>query len=187
MPPTETAPSVWIDGGRGAVLHWDVAATSLGPMLVAASAKGVCRLSFGEDPAVLAQRFPHARRVQARGEAGADFAALLAQIIAAAEAPGETEFAHIPLDVSGTPFQQAIWQALRRIPKGETRTYAQLAADVGRPGAVRAAGSANGANHVSLLIPCHRVVRTDGSLGGYAWGLDIKAKLLQREGALLPL
>lgn len=183
MPPNETAPCVWTDGGRGAVLHWDVAATSLGPMLVAASAKGVCRLSFGEDPAVLAQRFPHARRVQG----GADFGALLAQIIAAAEAPGETEFAHIPLDVSGTPFQQAIWQALRRIPKGETRTYAQLAADVGRPGAVRAAGSANGANHVSLLIPCHRVIRTDGSLGGYAWGLDIKAKLLQREGALLPL
>lgn len=183
MPPNETAACVWTDGGRGAVLHWDVAATSLGPMLVAASAKGVCRLSFGEDPVVLSQRFPHARRVQG----GEDFAALLAQIIAAAEAPGETEFAHIPLDVSGTPFQQGIWQALRRIPKGETRTYAQLAADVGRPGAVRAAGSANGANHVSLLIPCHRVIRTDGSLGGYAWGLDIKAKLLQREGALLPL
>jgi AraC family transcriptional regulator of adaptative response/methylated-DNA-[protein]-cysteine methyltransferase len=152
-------------------------------MLVAASDKGVCRLSFGEDSAVLAARFPNAQRV--RG--GERFARLLAQIVSAAEAPGEIDFSPIALDVAGTPFQMAIWEALRRIPKGETRTYAQLAAKVGRPGAVRAAGSANGANHVSLLIPCHRVVRTDGSLGGYAWGLDIKAKLLQREGALLPL
>ncbi len=183
MSQTETIPSAWIDGGRGTVIHWDVADTSLGPMLVAASDKGVCRLSFGEDPAVLADRFPHADLVQG----GADFAAVLAEIVKAADAPGEVDFGHIPVDVSGTPFQQEIWQALRRIPKGETRTYAELAAEVGRPGAVRAAGSANGANHVSLLIPCHRVIRTDGTLGGYAWGLEIKAKLLQREGALLLL
>lgn len=177
------SPSVWSGGGAGALLRWDVASTTLGPMLVAASDRGVCRLSFGEDPAVLAHRFPHAQRVQG----GGTFPALLAQIVAAAEAPGETDFSDIPVDVAGTPFQEAVWQALRRIPKGETRTYAQLAAEVGRPGAVRAAGSANGANHVSLLIPCHRVIRTDGSLGGYAWGLEIKARLLQREGALLPI
>lgn len=183
MTQTDPTPSAWTDGGRGTVIHWDVAQASLGPMLVAASAKGVVRLSFGENPAVLADRFPNAELVQG----GADFAKLLAEIARAAEAPGETDFDHIPVDVSGTPFQQSVWQALRRIPKGETRTYAQLAAEVGRPGAVRAAGSANGANHVSLLIPCHRVIRTDGSLGGYAWGLDIKAKLLQREGALLLL
>lgn len=179
----ETGAGVWRDGGRGAVIHWDIAETSLGPMLVAASEKGVCRLSFGEDCAVLAVRFPNAQQV--RG--GERFARLLAHIVSATEAPGEIDFSPIALDVAGTPFQMAIWEALRRIPKGETRTYAQLAAEVGRPGAVRAAGSANGANHVSLLIPCHRVIRTDGSLGGYAWGLDIKAKLLQREGALLPL
>lgn len=183
MTQTEPTPSAWTHGGRGTVIHWDVAQTSLGPMLVAASDKGVVRLSFGEDPAVLADRFPNAELVQG----GATFAQLLAEIAKAAEAPGETDFDHIPVDVSGTPFQQSVWQALRRIPKGETRTYAQLAAEVGRPGAVRAAGSANGANHVSLLIPCHRVIRTDGSLGGYAWGLEIKAKLLQREGALLLL
>ncbi|MBU6394921.1 MAG: methylated-DNA--[protein]-cysteine S-methyltransferase [Sphingomonadales bacterium] len=183
MTQTDPTPSAWTDGGRGTVIHWGVAQTSLGPMLVAASAKGVVRLSFGENPAVLAERFPNAELVQG----GASFAALLAEIIKAAEAPGETDFDHIPVDVSGTPFQQSVWQALRRIPKGETRTYAQLAAEVGRPGAVRAAGSANGANHVSLLIPCHRVIRSDGSLGGYAWGLEIKAKLLQREGALLLL
>ncbi|WP_295531884.1 methylated-DNA--[protein]-cysteine S-methyltransferase, partial [Novosphingobium sp. Chol11] len=86
-----------------------------------------------------------------------------------------------PIDVKGTAFQEAIWRELRRIPRGETRTYAQLAAVVGNPGAVRAAGSANGANHVSVLIPCHRVIRTDGSLGGYAWGLAIKQELLARE------
>lgn len=181
MSQTEPVPSAWTNGGRGTVIRWDVAKTSLGPMLVAATAKGVCRLSFGEDPAVLAERFPKAELVQG----GGDFPALLAQIVEAAEAPGHVDFTHIPVDVAGTPFQQSVWQALRRIPKGETRTYAQLAAEVGRPGAVRAAGSANGANHVSLLIPCHRVIRTDGSLGGYAWGLEIKAKLLQREGALL--
>ena len=181
MSQSEPTPSAWHNGGRGTVIRWDVAATSLGPMLVAASEKGVVRLSFGEDPAVLASRFPHAELVQG----GGTFPALLAEIAQAAEAPGETDFTHIPVDVQGTPDQQAIWQALRRIPKGEPRTYAQLAAEVGRPGAVRAAGSANGANHVSLLIPCHRVIRTDGTLGGYAWGLEIKAKLLQREGALL--
>ena len=169
------SPSAWRDGGRGAVIHWAVVPTTLGPMLVAATDKGVCRLSFGEGNEALQMRFPHAELAQG----GAAFEALLAQVVAAVETPGD--HAHIPLDVKGTAFQEAVWQALRRIPLGETRTYAQLAAAVGNPGAVRAAGSANGANHVSVLIPCHRVIRTDGSLGGYAWGLDIKQKLLERE------
>ncbi len=98
---------------------------------------------------------------------------------AAVEAPGE--FGHIPLDVQGTAFQEAVWRELQRIPPGETRSYAQIAAAVGRPNAVRAAGSANGANNVAVLIPCHRVIRTDGSLGGYAYGLAIKQELLNRE------
>jgi AraC family transcriptional regulator of adaptative response/methylated-DNA-[protein]-cysteine methyltransferase len=170
-------PSAWTGGGRGVTIHWAVVPTSLGAMLVAATDKGVCRLSFNEDPASLQARFPQAELV----EGGEAFAALLSQIVTAVEAPGTQDFAHIPLDVKGTAFQEAVWRELRRIPKGETRTYAQIAAAVGRPGAVRATGSANGANHVSVLIPCHRVVRTDGSLGGYAWGLDIKRKLLERE------
>ncbi len=170
-------PSAWRDGGRGAVIHWANVPTTLGQMLVAATAKGVCRLSFGEDPAMLAERFPNAQLEQG----GAAFERLLAEVIAVVEAPGAGDFAHIPLDVKGTAFQEAVWQALRRIPCGETRTYAQIAAAVGRPQAVRAAGSANGANHVSVLIPCHRVIRTDGTLGGYAWGLDIKQELLERE------
>jgi AraC family transcriptional regulator of adaptative response/methylated-DNA-[protein]-cysteine methyltransferase len=87
----------------------------------------------------------------------------------------------LPLDVAGTGFQQAVWRELRRIPPGETRSYAEIAAAAGKPQAVRAAGSANGANCVAVLIPCHRVIRSDGSLGGYAYGLDIKRKLLERE------
>jgi AraC family transcriptional regulator, regulatory protein of adaptative response / methylated-DNA-[protein]-cysteine methyltransferase len=89
----------------------------------------------------------------------------------------------LPLDVQGTTFQQAVWRELQRIPAGETRTYAQIAAAVGKPAAVRAAGTANGANNVAVLIPCHRVIRTDGTLGGYAYGLDRKEKLLALEKA----
>ena len=169
------APSAWAAGGKGVTIHWASVATSLGAMLVAATDKGVCRLSFNEGREALEARFPNAELI----EGGEDFSALLAEVIAAVEAPGD--FAHIPIDVKGTAFQEAVWRELRRIPKGETRTYAQLAAAVGKPKAVRAAGSANGANHVSVLIPCHRVIRTGGGLGGYAWGLDIKRKLLEKE------
>ncbi|OYW50013.1 MAG: bifunctional transcriptional regulator/O6-methylguanine-DNA methyltransferase [Novosphingobium sp. 28-62-57] len=171
------APSAWAHGGRGVTIRWAIVPTTLGSMLVAATDKGVCRLSFNEDEAALRARFPHAVLEQG-GEA---FAALLADVIAAVEAPGS--HAHIPLDVKGTAFQEAVWQALRRIPPGETRSYAQIAAEVGRPGAVRAAGSANGANNVAVLIPCHRVIRSDGSLGGYAYGLEIKQRLLDKERA----
>lgn len=169
------APSAWKDGGRGVTIHWAVVPTSLGPMLVAATAKGVCRLSFAEGCEALAARFPRAELV----EGGVEFAALLDKVVGAVEVPGVHP--HIPLDVQGTAFQEAVWRELRRIPPGETRSYAQIAAAVGNPGAVRAAGSANGANNVAVLIPCHRVVRSDGSLGGYAYGLDIKRELLVRE------
>lgn len=169
------APSAWVNGGKGAAIHWAVVDTSLGAMLVAATDKGVCRLSFHEGREALEARFPQAHLI----EGGADFARLLDMVIAAIEAPGE--FSHIPLDVKGTAFQEAVWRELQRIPKGETRTYAQLAAAVGKPKAVRAAGSANGANNVAVLIPCHRVIRTGGGLGGYAYGLDIKRKLLEKE------
>ncbi len=169
------APSAWVGGGKGATIHWAVVETSLGRMLVAATDRGVCRLSFNEGREALESRFPQADLV----EGGAEFAALLKQVIAAVEAPGD--FAHIPLDVKGTAFQEAVWRELQRIPAGETRTYAQLAAAVGRPKAVRAAGSANGANNVAVLIPCHRVIATGGGLGGYAYGLEIKRKLLEKE------
>lgn len=168
-------PSAWANGGKGATIHWAVVDTSLGQMLVAATAKGVCRLSFNEGREALEQRFPKAELV----EGGAEFAALLKSVIDAVEAPGD--FSHIPLDVKGTAFQEAVWRELQRIPAGETRTYAELAAAVGKPKAVRTAGSANGANNVAVLIPCHRVIRTGGHLGGYAYGLEIKRKLLEKE------
>jgi AraC family transcriptional regulator of adaptative response/methylated-DNA-[protein]-cysteine methyltransferase len=170
-------PSAWRDGGRGATIRWALVPTNLGPMLVAATERGVCRLSFDEDEAGLRERFPHAELRQG----GGDFAALLGQVIAAVEQPGDSR--HIPLDVRGTAFQEAVWQELRRIPPGETRTYGEIAAAIGRPGAVRAVGSANGANKVAVLIPCHRVIRADRSIGGYAYGEEIKRKLLAAEAA----
>ena len=169
------AASAWANGGRGVTIRWAVVETSLGRMLVAATDKGVCRLSFDEGREALEKRFPQAGLI----EGGADFAALLQTVVAAVEQPGD--FSHIPLDVKGTAFQESVWCALQRIPKGETRSYAQLAAAVGRPKAVRAVGSANGANNVAVLIPCHRVIRTGGDLGGYAYGLEIKRRLLDRE------
>ncbi|GGD95561.1 bifunctional transcriptional activator/DNA repair enzyme protein Ada [Tsuneonella deserti] len=170
-------PSAWAHGGHGVTIRWAVVETTLGAMLVAATDKGVCRLSFGEGPADLARRFPNAELV----EGGGPFAGLLAEVIAAVETPGQG--AHIPLDVKGTAFQEACWRALRAVPAGETRTYAQIAAAAGNPKAVRAAGSANARNNVAVLIPCHRVVRTGGDIGGYAYGLEIKRELLKREGA----
>ncbi len=172
------APSAWANGGQGVTIRWAVVPSSLGPMLVAATDKGVCRLSFNEGREALERRFPKAELI----EGGADFAGLLEQVVAAVEAPGDSS--SIPLDVKGTAFQEAVWQELQRIPAGETRTYAQLAAAIGRPKAVRAAGSANGANNVAVLIPCHRVIATGGGMGGYAYGLEIKRKLLSREGAI---
>jgi AraC family transcriptional regulator of adaptative response/methylated-DNA-[protein]-cysteine methyltransferase len=169
------APSAWVRGGAGVTIRWAVVDSSLGPMLVAATGKGVCRLSFGRGREELERLFPEAELV----EGGADFAELLQRVIAAVDDPASGR--DIPVDVRGTAFQERVWQELRRIPPGETRSYAEIAAAAGNPKAVRAAGSANGANHVPVLIPCHCVVRSDGSLGGYAYGLEIKQKLLERE------
>jgi len=169
------AASAWANGGAGVTIRWAVVDTTMGRMLVAATDKGVCRLSFAEDDSELRRRFPRADLV----EGGAAFGELLADVVASVEAPGD--FAHIPLDVKGTAFQEACWEALRAIPPGETRTYAEIAAAAGNPKAVRAAGSANARNNVAVLIPCHRVVRKGGDLGGYAYGQDIKRELLERE------
>lgn len=170
----------WSRGGAGRVIHWAVMTTSLGPMLVGATDRGVCCLAFiGEGAtgeAALRARFPRATLVPA-AEAFRD---LFAAVLAAVEQPGPGSAA-IPLDVQGTAFQQRVWDELRRIPSGETRSYGELAAALGSPKASRAVGGANGANHVAVLIPCHRVIASDGTLGGYAYGLAIKAELLRRE------
>ena len=170
-------PSAWRDGGRGETIRWTVVESCLGPMLVAATSKGICRLTFDEGEGALRRIFPNARLVPDDGS----MAELVQGALAAVERPLAAP--DLPLDVAGTAFQEAVWRELRKIPPGETRSYAEIAAAVGRPGAVRAAGSANGANHVAVLIPCHRVVRSDGSLGGYAGGVERKRRLLEAEGA----
>ncbi len=170
-------PSAWRDGGRGETIRWTVVSSALGPMLVAATAKGICRLTFEDDERSLRRIFPNATLVEDDGSMGELVAGALAAVERPATAP------ELPIDVAGTAFQEAVWRELRKIPPGETRSYAQIAAAVGKPGAVRATGSANGANHVAVLIPCHRVVRSDGSLGGYAGGIDRKRKLLEAEQA----
>ena len=174
------SPSAWHDGGQGVTIRWGIVETSFGRLLAAATENGFCRVAFNEGAEALHLRFPKAD-LQERDPA---FMGQLAELAAGVETAGD--LSHFPLDVKGTPFQQACGQALRAIPAGETRNYAQLAATVGKPGAVRAAGSANGANPVALLIPCHRVIRSDGTLGGYAYGVDLKRALLERERRAVP-
>lgn len=169
-------PSAWRDGGRGETIRWATAETYLGTMLVAATAKGICRLSFDEDEGELRRRFPNAT-IEQGGEAMAD---LLQRTVAAVNAPEKPH--DLPLDVQGTAFQEAVWRELSRIPPGESLSYTALAAKAGKPGAARAAGSACGANNVAILIPCHRARRGDGTPGGFAYGLERKASLLEREG-----
>lgn len=169
-------PSAWRNGGAGVTIRWTLADTSLGPLLIAATDKGLCRVAFDENSLDLASRFPRAEIVAG----GAALAELAAQVVAEVEQPGR--HTDLPLDVRGTAFQEAVWQALRTIPPGETRSYTQLAIAAGSPRAVRAAGTACGANQVAIAIPCHRAQRSDGSMGGYAYGVDRKRVLRKREG-----
>lgn len=167
-------PSAWRKGGAGVRIGFNVTTTSLGPMLLAATEKGICRLAFHENASDLRQRFPAANLVE-----GGIPAALVEQVIAVIEGQGAAEA--VPLDTAGTPFQHRVWARLRAIPKGKTRSYAEIAAAVGNPKATRAVGGANAANPVAVLVPCHRVIAADGTIGGYAWGEAIKRELLRRE------
>lgn len=172
-------PGRYRSGGAGEELRFAIGQCSLGAILVASSAKGVAAILLGDDPDALARelqdRFPRASLVG--GEAA--FEALVARVIGCVEAPGTG--LDLPLDVRGTAFQQRVWQALRAIPPGETASYAQVAASIGAPGAVRAVGAACAANALAVAIPCHRVVRSDGGLSGYRWGVERKRALLARE------
>ncbi|MFP5330373.1 MAG: bifunctional transcriptional activator/DNA repair enzyme AdaA, partial [Alphaproteobacteria bacterium] len=170
-------PSAWRDGGRGETIRWTSFDSPLGRMLIAATSKGICRLTFDDSEESLGRLFPNATLV----EDGGGMRQLVEGALAAIERPLAAP--ELPIDVAGTAFQEAVWKELRKIPPGETRSYAQIAAAIGQPKAVRAVGTANGDNHVAVLIPCHRVIRSDGSLGGYAGGLDRKRKLLAAEGA----
>ncbi|WP_375408389.1 bifunctional DNA-binding transcriptional regulator/O6-methylguanine-DNA methyltransferase Ada [uncultured Methylobacterium sp.] len=172
-------PSRYRTGGLGARIRFAVGACSLGAILVAATETGICAILLGDDPDALLRdlqdRFPKAEIVGG----DPDFEALVAQVVGLVEAPARP--VALPLDIGGTAFQQRVWEALRRIPPGTTATYAQIAGAIGQPGAVRAVGLACGANALAVAIPCHRVVRSDGSLSGYRWGIARKRDLLDRE------
>jgi AraC family transcriptional regulator of adaptative response/methylated-DNA-[protein]-cysteine methyltransferase len=166
-------------GGAGESIRFAVGECSLGAVLVAATDKGVCAITLGDDPDALVRnlqdRFPHARLVG--GDAG--FEQLVAKVVGLVETPAAA--IDLPLDVRGTAFQQRVWQALRKIPAGSTASYADIARRLRAPAAVRAVAQACGANPVAIAIPCHRVVRKDGGLSGYRWGVERKRALLERE------
>ncbi|HWA42016.1 MAG TPA: bifunctional DNA-binding transcriptional regulator/O6-methylguanine-DNA methyltransferase Ada [Hypericibacter adhaerens] len=174
-------PSRYRAGGADEEIRFAVGQTSLGAILVASSRKGVAAILLGDDPDRLLRnlqdRFPRAHLIGADRE----YEALVAQVVGFVEAPRLG--LDLPLDVRGTAFQQRVWQAFREIPAGTTVSYAEIARRIGAPGAVRAVAGACAANNLAVAIPCHRVVRQDGSLSGYAWGVERKRALLERESA----
>jgi AraC family transcriptional regulator of adaptative response/methylated-DNA-[protein]-cysteine methyltransferase len=175
-------PTQYRAGGANEEIRFAVGETSLGAILVASSKKGVASILLGADPDTLVRnlqdRFPKARLIGADG----DYEALVATVVGFVEAPNLG--LDLPLDVRGTAFQQRVWQALQEIPVGQTVSYAEVARRIGSPKAVRAVAGACAANNLAVAIPCHRVVRNDGSLSGYAWGVERKRVLLDREAAL---
>ena len=174
-------PTEFKAGGSGATIRFAVGECSLGSILVAASDLGICSIAMGDDPNKLVrelqERFANAKLI------GGDkkFERMVARVIAFVENPSAG--LGLPLHVQGTAFQQRVWKALREIPSGTTSTYSELAQKLGQPGATRAVAGACAANNLAVAIPCHRVVRTDGSLSGYRWGVERKKKLLDSEGA----
>jgi AraC family transcriptional regulator of adaptative response/methylated-DNA-[protein]-cysteine methyltransferase len=177
-------PGAYRRGAPGETVFFTVVPCALGQVLVAMTSRGVCRVILGDDAAVLSAQL---RDELHEATLVADDAAMreVATAVAAA-ASGAILATPLPLDLRGTAFQQRVWRELTRIPRGETITYAELARRVGSPGAVRAVGSACGANPAAVIVPCHRVLRSDGALGGYRWGLERKALLLDRESRDAP-
>ncbi|MCM2287848.1 MAG: bifunctional DNA-binding transcriptional regulator/O6-methylguanine-DNA methyltransferase Ada [Sulfuritalea sp.] len=173
------APRTFRDGGANTDIRFAIGQCSLGAILVAASERGVCAIFMGDDPEALAHelqdRFPRASLIG--GDAG--FEQVVARVVALVEAPALG--LDLPLDIRGTAFQQRVWQALREIPAGRTVSYSELAERIGAPQAVRAVASACAANALAVAIPCHRVLRLDGGLSGYRWGVERKRALLGRE------
>jgi AraC family transcriptional regulator of adaptative response/methylated-DNA-[protein]-cysteine methyltransferase len=172
-------PTDYRAGGARAEIRFAVGECSLGSILVAQSEKGVCAILLGDDPDQLARdlqdRFPRANLLGA----DAEFEKLVAKIVGFVEAPAMG--LDLPLDVRGTAFQQRVWQALRKIPVGSTASYSDIAQRIGAPKSVRAVAQACAANAIALAIPCHRVIRHDGAVSGYRWGVERKRALLERE------
>ena len=172
-------PTRYRAGGVNEEIRFAIGASSLGAILVASSEKGVVSILIGDDPNALAEdlqdRFPHARL--AGGDR--DYEQLIARVVGLVEAPRLG--LDLPLDIRGTAFQQRVWQVLREIPPGRTASYTEIASKIGLPKASRAVAGACAANNIAVAIPCHRVVRNDGALSGYAWGVERKRVLLSRE------
>ena len=178
-------PARYRAGGEGEALRWSTVDTALGTALVAASARGICMVELGAGEraleAKLRAEFPNA--ALQRVDAGRD-AFLAPRVRAVADALAGKK-AKVEVDLLGTAFQKKVWDALMRIPPGQTCSYAEIASQLGAPSAARAVAGACARNRIAVLVPCHRVVRGDGSVGGYRWGLPLKRRLLQREGARL--
>src|SRR5580658_2343097 len=172
-------PSNYRAGGAQTNIRFAVGECSLGSILVAQSTRGICAILLGDDPDSLVRelqdQFPKANLIG--GDTG--FERLVAKVVGFVEAPALG--LDLPLDIRGTAFQQRVWQALRKIPVGQTSTYSRIAAQIGQPSAARAVAGACATNPVAIVVPCHRVVRSDGSLSGYFWGVERKRKLLERE------
>ncbi len=172
-------PKAYRAGGKGMRIHFAVGRCSLGEILAAQSEVGICAILLGDDAQQLVQdlqdKFPNAELIGG----DAQYEALMAQVVGLIEAP-ENGLA-LPLDIRGTAFQQRVWRALQAIPVGETVSYADIARRIGAPKAVRAVAGACAANMLAVAIPCHRVVRNDGTLSGYRWGVDRKKSLLEKE------
>ena len=166
-------------GGSNEEIRFAVGQSSLGAILVASSKKGVAAILLGDDPEELVRnlqdRFPKARLIGA----DCDYEDLVARVVGFIETQGAG--LDLPLDVRGTAFQRRVWRALQAIPAGETASYAEVARRIGSPKAIRSVAGACAANHLAIVIPCHRVVCTDGALSGYAWGIERKRILLERE------
>ena len=174
-------PGTYRRRGTGVTIHYTAVPTSLGLLLVAVTERGVCSVSLGEDEsalvAALRAEFPAAELARASDTRDRLVDAVVAHV------EGRAGADELPLDVRATAFQWQVWRALQRIPEGATRSYQAVAEELGRPTAARAVARACASNRIAVLIPCHRVVRGDGALGGYRWGIARKAALLAREGA----
>jgi AraC family transcriptional regulator of adaptative response/methylated-DNA-[protein]-cysteine methyltransferase len=175
-------PATYRHGGAGAEIGFVTVPCALGWVLVAATAKGLCAVKLGDSPPALAaelrRELPHADIHAETGVPAAWVRAIVASI------GGSQTQLSLPLDVRATAFQWRVWRALQRIAPGETRSYTEVARQIGRPTAVRAVARACATNPVCLVVPCHRVVATDGGLSGYRWGADRKERLLQSEKAV---
>lgn len=180
-------PSAYQRGGQGMTIRYTTVACSLGRLLVAATERGLCAVYFGESDAelvaALEREYPAATRIE-RGEGLSDYVRIILNTLDGQGAATESApLGQLPLDIVGTPFQRRVWEALRTIPSGQTRSYAEVAQLIGQPTASRAVAQACASNPVALIIPCHRVRKTDGAAGGYRWGAERKHVLLSHEGA----